>query len=150
MQERILGVFPIDVRGWVYDFYDMYFTDKRIIANLVGHGGYARARGKIGTLFSWGGVLEYGIIRPLAKRKEKGPFLDAEQILKVDKNNFAWDYQNDIRSIKFRKKTGLWGPPAMVVRLVQGKEKLCVFRKEHFDNLKSLLQEVIGEKLVPE
>lgn len=143
-----MGIFPIDVRGLaVYDHYDMYFTDKRIVANLVGRGLYERARGKISTLLSAGGVLEYGIIRPLAKREQKGHFLDVDQILKAGEKNFSWDYQIDIESIKLKKKTGLWGPPAMVVRLVQGKEKFCVFRKEDLDVLRSLLRDVVAEKL---
>jgi hypothetical protein len=71
MEEKILGVFPIDIRGpAVFDFYDMYFTDRRIIANTVGHGLYARARGKISTLLSYGGILDYGIIRPLTEQKD--------------------------------------------------------------------------------
>ncbi|MBA7503110.1 hypothetical protein ES706_01717 [subsurface metagenome] len=37
----------------------------------------------------------------------------------------------------------------MMIRLAQGEKKFCVFRKEHFEDLKSLLQKVAGEKLVP-
>lgn len=149
MEEKLLGVFPIDIYAtMLYDFYDMYFTDRRVVANAVGRGLYPRAIGNLVVLVM-GGLLDYGIIRPLlAKHQDKTRLPDMEQVLKAHKGNFEWDYQKDIQSVKLRKKTGLWGPPAIVVGLSQGKEKICVFRKQDLAGLTSLLREVVGEKLV--
>ncbi len=147
-EERILGVFPIDIGGLYITFYDMYFTNKRIVANFVGHGGHPRTAGKLSTFLLGGGLLEYGVVRPLlAKHEGKEAFLDAEQILRADEKNFAWDYQNDIESIKF-KRHGLAGPPVMDVKLASGGKKRCFLKKENAEDLKSLLREVAGDKLV--
>jgi len=151
MEERILAVFPIDIHGFFYDFYDMYFTDRRILANSVGRGNFPRAQGKSILFAGLLGLLEYGVLRPLAEQKDHVPLSDPEQILKAHKKNFAWDYRNDIKSIRFKNKTG-WatGGRVMEVKLSQGKHRLCVFREEHFDDLRSLLLELAGDKVVHE
>ncbi|MBA7503109.1 hypothetical protein ES706_01716 [subsurface metagenome] len=96
--EITLRVFPIDVRGiWIYHYYDMYFTNKRIVANAVGQGENARATTMATSVFPLPVLLE-------RMYEKKGPFSDAEQILKADKKNFAWDYKAILFRLNLRGK----------------------------------------------
>jgi hypothetical protein len=150
MNESIKGVFPIDVGGlsqWLMHYYDMYFTDRRIVANFTGRGIMARSTNKI--LIPIGGWIDWFIVRPMYKREKQEQSSDLENILKSDEHNFTWDYQKDIKSIEFKKHIGgLAAPPGMVITPIQGKSKTCVCRHKDFDSVKSILVEVSGEKII--
>jgi len=149
MDEKIVGVFPIDIRGaWLCCFYDMYFTNKRIVAHFVGRGLYSRATSKFLIPIVMGGLLDLLVIRPLMKNDQVGPFSDAEQILKADRRNFTWNYQTDIRSIELKAHLTGFSPPGMVIVLKQGKEEKCFIRKRDFNDIRSLLQELADDKLI--
>ncbi|MFC1926848.1 hypothetical protein ACFLWV_03765, partial [Chloroflexota bacterium] len=78
MEEKIRGVFPIDVGGTFFSHYwDMYFTDKRIVTNFVGRGVFPRSTNKI--MIPIGGWVDWFIIRPLLKSGKQNPSSDMDQ-----------------------------------------------------------------------
>lgn len=158
MEETVRGVFPVDVGGmsqWLIHYYEMCFTEKRILAYPVGKGGFPRAFSKK-RIFLGGwldfGIIDYLLIRPLTGRKNKKPLdgslLEIENAVKGDGNGFIWTYQTDIESIRFREHVGWGGPPGMEVRLAGNGKKIGVFRREYLNELKSILREVAGDKIL--
>lgn len=158
MEESILGTFPMDVSGPRYglvDFCDVYFTNRRLIANVVDRGIWPRSFGKLrffGSFFilipmiGFWTVMEYIVLRSMTRRHTRGPFADVEQIVKADKRNVALAY-GDTGEIELKEKSGLWGPPQVRVKLAQGKQYRLQFKKQYFNDVRGLLQSAAGTKL---
>lgn len=76
--------------------------------------------------------------------------MELEQILKDDRDNFAFNYENEIKSIEL-KEEGMPGigekPSRITVNLNHGKKKAFFFNKNYFGKVKSIIQESASDKL---
>lgn len=144
--ERILGVFPIELGGvLLLKCYDGYFTNRRLIANYTEGRTWTKYYGNFAT---WGyRLIDFVITRPLTKRRGVKPSTNPEEILKSDKRNFDWDYQKDIKSAEFKKKRGSWGQSLIEVELLNGKKQIVCFDRKQGNEIAKLMEEVMPGKV---
>lgn len=147
--EKILGVYPMDLRGGLARCYDVYFTNQRLVASYIESRMFPRFWGHGCILWGWY-LLDYTIVAPLTRRRGEMPSADPEQILKADKRNFTWHFQDDIRAIEFKRKTGAVGPPHIEIELINGKRNILFHKKEQRNELIKLFQEVVPNKVTVE
>ncbi len=144
--EKILGVFPVELSGrYLIRCYDAYFTNQRLIGSYVQSRTWTRHYG--GFLFWSYRLFDYIITVPLTKRKGVKPPTDPERILKSDKRNFAWNYQQDIKAIEFKRKRGTWGQYLISVELMNGKQRIVCYDRKHGSELSKLMEEVMPGKV---
>jgi hypothetical protein len=148
--ETIVGVHPLDLRGtWAFTCYDVYFTNKRLIASFLENRSMSRFWGHK-VLMAGYNIADAAIIAPLTRRPDEISAMNAEEILKADKRNFAWDYEKDIKVIKSKRKTGLVGPPHIDIELTNGKHNVFIQDRERRSELTELLHKVVGNKVIVE
>jgi hypothetical protein len=100
-----------------------------------------------GFLF-WGyRLFDYLVTIPLTKRRGLRPPTDPEQILRSDKRNFAWNYQ-DLKTIEFTRKRGTWGQFLANVEFLDGKRQIVCYDRKHGSELSRLTQEVMPGKVI--
>lgn len=86
-EERILGILPVDLKRFLgsgFDFYNLYFTNKRIVAGKTGSGLVSRYLGK-GIAFATFGVVGLAMRKAMHEDKSKYKDMSLEQVLDADK-----------------------------------------------------------------
>jgi hypothetical protein len=147
--EKILGVYPMDLRGGLTRCYDVYFTNQRIIASYLESRMLTRFWGHGCLLWSYY-LLDYIVVAPLTRRRGEKPTADPEQILQADNRNFAWSFQDDIKAVRFKRKTGAVGPPHIEIELTGGQRNVLFHTKESRNELIKLIQEIVPDKVTVE
>jgi hypothetical protein len=135
MGEKIIGLLDNAERaGWtVVKIYNLFFTDKRIIGQLIAGSSVISARGSMADAF----VLE-GISGEIDN-------VNPEEILQSTKRNFAIDYSN-VETIILRKSRF-----KIILNQKQhklGKRLTFCFSYKQLDNLESTLDMVLANKVV--
>ena len=156
MKEEVVGVFEVDEpRKFGWRHYTMYLTNKRMILGKIGSGpalsSDSESYMKIGTAFINQGFL--GLARLAIQKDDSHKYdnMNFEEILEAGKDNFAVDYQNELKSVELKERTlgiGKGIPSRIVISPTHGKKKTLLFNKEYFDDLRSLLQKLTANKLV--
>jgi hypothetical protein len=148
--ETIVGVHPLDLRGgWGWTCFDVYFTNKRMIASFLENRSISRFWGHSVLMVQYK-ILDAAVVAPLTKRADGVSSADPEEIFKADKRNLSWDYDKDIATIKAKVRTGLVGPPHIEVKLNNGKKYVLTQDRERRQELIDLLRKVVGNKLTVE
>jgi len=144
--EKILGVYPLELGGtWAIKCFDGYFTNQRLIGSYVHSRIWTRYYG--GCIVLGYRLLDYLVTIPLTKRRGLRPSTDPEQILKSDKRNFSWNYQ-DVKVIEFTRKRGTWGQFLANVEFLDGKKQIVCYDRKHGSELSRLMQEVMPNKVI--
>ena len=145
--EKIIVIYPMDLRGGgLIQCFDVYFTNQRLVTNYLESRLYSRYWGNGCILFGYY-LLDSTIIAPLTRHKVKITTENPSQILKVDKRNFSWSFRDDIKSIQFKTKTGVVGPPHIEIELMDGKRNVLFHKRENRNELIKLFQQLAPEKV---
>jgi hypothetical protein len=104
------------------------------------------------SIISWEVAVAHLVVAEQDKSNYSG--MTPDEILRTDQANFALDYRDDIKSVKFKKPMwwdwyggGFQRWPGMVIRPTSGKKKTFSVSKEYSKELKALLQRLAGDKL---
>lgn len=130
-EEKLLYILPkTQVRPGFSDF-DLYITDKRIVA------------AKVGT------ILKSVILDDLktAADRKKLESLNLDEILNARDKNFEWNISNDIESIKIKKHMGITRLTLILNRTSGLKKKYLVFDNSHYEIVRMLLWEIAPNKI---
>ncbi len=134
--EKKIGFVPIikKVKIGLMPEYSIYITNKRLIFGRISGKSTKLKPGLLGRVLMQRDGLKYADMNP-------------EEILKVDKKNFAIPFE-DIDRLEVGKRRGLiYG--SMIVHLRSGeKKKFCHTDEKSLKELPTILRQVIGNKLV--
>jgi hypothetical protein len=120
---------------WAIKCFDGCFTNQRLIGSYVHSRMWTKYYG--GFIF-WGcRLFDYLVTIPLTNRRGLRPPTDLEQILKSDKRNFAWNYQ-DLKTIEFTGKRGTWGQFLANVEFLDGKKQIVCYNRKDGSELSRL------------
>ncbi len=143
MTEEIIGKIKNTTLTLTSKSYNLYFTDRRMIGDLLG--------GTIGAFIAGGLIGEAIAKRRLEKKGEEAikEEREPEQILKSHKKNFSVDYGDIANAIVKKKKcimkfTRRGTIPHTGIR----KKVIFVFDKKDKDNVTSILTKVLPGKVV--
>ena len=140
--EAILGVYPMDFAGGIANCYDVYFTNQRFIADYKEKRLLPRFWG-FGCILWPYYLIDFVIVAPITRRKERGSSTIPEQILKSDRRNFACSFSKDIQRVKFSKRVVA---PFIDIKLSNGHNKKVFYPKQYRDELIRLFEEIIPNK----
>jgi len=143
MPEEIIGKIKNATLTLASKSYNLYFTNRRMIGDLLG--------GTIGAFIAGGLIGEAIAKRHLKKKGEEAikEEREPEQILKSHKKNFFVDY-GDIASAIVKKKKCIMKFTRRGI--IQGtgirKKVVFVFDKKDKDNVTSILTKVLSDKVM--
>ena len=142
VSEVVLGEVPVSARlAMGSDQLRLFFTHTRIIAAHVGKSGAGTvaATGFLGSMGSgFAGIFRRGKESVGSRELET---LNPSEILHWDKDNFA------IAADEVVSAELLEGEFQTVIRILTGEEKLEFRTGKHFDDVASLMGDLLGEKL---
>ena len=138
MAEEIIGkINGVNMTGFTTTMYNLVFTDRRIVGEVVG--GTAAA-------FLVGGAIGATIAAARQKKKSEGMKEEnPEEILSKDRRNFSIEYM-DIDEIQLKKNN-----VKIILNQKQkivGRKAVFIFPKNELDNIESVFMRALPNKTV--
>jgi len=138
MDEEIIGkIHGLDLPGLTDNYYNLLFTDRRIVGEKIG--GNAAA-------FLIGGAIGASIANAHHRKKSQDMNeMDPEEILSKHKKNFSIIY-DDVEKVKLKKKK--FKLYLVERKSIVGKKPVFYFKKKQYEDVSSILMKSLADKIV--